>query len=80
MKTTVDISDALFAEAKHYCQLHGLSFREVVETGLRNVVTGAGRSAEPFRLQDGSFRGDGMVKDFTWPELISIVYEGRGGE
>ena len=38
MKTTVEISDALFREAKRYAAAHELTFREVLETGLRAVV------------------------------------------
>ena len=38
MKTTVEISDALFREAKRYAAAHELTFRQVLETGLRAVV------------------------------------------
>ena len=78
MKTTLEIPDGLFAEAKAYARDHNMTFRQVVEAGLYKVVAES-EPTIPFKLKDGSFRGDGMVKDFTWPELREIIYEGHGG-
>ncbi|HLX45275.1 MAG TPA: hypothetical protein VKR43_17635 [Bryobacteraceae bacterium] len=78
MKTTVEISDALFKEVKRYAAAHELTFREVVENGLRSVVQ-KGRPRKPFKLRDASFRGKGMAKDYAWPEIQALMYEGRGG-
>jgi hypothetical protein len=78
MKTTVEIPDALFREAKRYAAAHELTFREVVEAGLRRVVQPAANK-NPFKLRDCTFKGDGMVKNFTWDEIMEIIYEGRGG-
>ena len=79
MKTTVEIPDALFREAKRYAAAHDLTFREVVETGLRRVVAERARPSKPFKLKDGSVKGAGMLKDFTWEEIRAMSYEGRGG-
>lgn len=78
MKTTVEISDALFREVKRYAAVHQLTFRQVIETGLRSVVREQ-RPARRFKLRDASFKGKGMVKDYTWPEIRASIYEGRGG-
>ncbi len=78
MKTTVEISEGLFREARNYAHVHDLTFRQVVESGLRKVISGESASGEAFRLEKRSFRGDGMLKDYSWPEIRSIVYEGRG--
>ena len=79
MKTTVDISDALFREARRYAHDHDLTFRQVIEAGLRQVVASESASAaKPFRLEKRSFRGDGMLKDYSWPEIRSVIYEGQG--
>ena len=81
MKTTVEIPDGLFSEARRYAQEHDLTFRQVVETGLRKVIAEESSQSKPFRLKDASFRGGGgMVKKFTWPEIRAIIYEGRGGD
>jgi hypothetical protein len=78
MKTTVEIQDALFREVKRYAAAHDLTFREVVEAGLRGVVQTTGGKKQPFKLKDGAFKGKGMVKDFTWPEIRDLIYQGRG--
>ena len=78
MKTTVDIPDSLFREARQYAQAHELTFRQVVEAGLRKLVSARDAPREPFRLEKRSFGGDGLVKDFSWHEIRSLIYgEGR---
>jgi hypothetical protein len=79
MKTTVDISDSLLREAKKYAAEHGITLRELLETGLRNVVSKRGEKRRLFRLKRAPFKGDGMVKDLPWDEMLDLVYEGRGG-
>jgi hypothetical protein len=79
MKTTVEIPDALFREAKRYAAKNNVTFRQVVESGLRSVVKESAAAKKPFKLKDGSVGGRGMVKDFTWDEIMEINYEGRGG-
>ena len=79
MKTTVEIPDALFREAKRYAAAHDLTLKEIVERGLRHVVA-TEPPAKPFKLRRipyGPKKG-GMVKDFTWDEIRDIIYEGHG--
>ncbi len=78
MKTTVEIPDGLFREARRYAQSHDLTFREVVEAGLRRVVSEKSGTRKPFRLAKKSFRGDGMLNDYSWTEIRSLIYPGRG--
>lgn len=78
MKTTVEIPDGLFDQVKQFAAAHSLTLREVFETGLRKAIADDESRSEPFRLRDGSFRGEGMVKDYTWAEIKAIMYEGRG--
>lgn len=80
MTTTVEIPDGLFNQVKQFAETHDLTLDEVLETGLRKAIDDEKAQAEPFRLRDGSVGGGGMVKDFTWPEMLEIIYEGRGGE
>lgn len=79
MKTTVEITDELFREAKRYAVKHDLSFRQVVEGGLRQLLARQESPRKTFRLKKCSFKGQGMAKDYTWPEIRSQIYEGRGG-
>jgi hypothetical protein len=78
MKTTVDIADGLFAEAKECAARQGVSFRTLVEEGLRTVVDRAKPKGAPFRLGDGSFGGQGLAEERSWSETRSLIYEGRG--
>ena len=77
MKTTVEIPDALFKEAKRFAAAHELTFRELIEAGLRRVVQ-APVKQEPFKLKRASFKGDGMIKDFTWDEIRDLIYDDGG--
>jgi hypothetical protein len=51
MKTTVEIPDPLFRQAKAYASSHGMSLREVFETGLRAVLEAQPPAGKPFRLK-----------------------------
>jgi len=75
MKTTVEISDALFKEAKRYAAKNDLTFRQVVEIGLREAISPAAKPKKPFKLKDASVGGDGMLKDFTWDEIMELSYD-----
>lgn len=77
MKTTVEIADPLFNQAKALAAEEGLSFRVLVEEGLRSVVEARKRAAvEPFRLRNGSFKGGrGLQAGVKWKDLAALAYE-----
>jgi hypothetical protein len=78
VKTTVEIPDALMAEAKKYASVRGLSFREVLEMSLRRTVEQEPAEKKPFRLRKTSFKGKGqLIHD--WETIRALIYEGRGG-
>ncbi len=81
MKTTVEIPDALLAEARRIAQRDATTLRGLVEEGLRRVL---GERAEQsgFRLRKVSFGGQGLTDDLSgssWEEIRRRAYEGRGG-
>ena len=78
MKTTIEISDSLFAEAKAGAESRGVTFRQFVEEGLRAVLASSRKSSARFRLRDGSFQGRGLQGSPSWPEIRQRIYEGRG--
>jgi len=81
VKTTVEIADGLFQAAKAAAARRQVPLRELIEEGLRLQLERESQPRPPFRLQDARFRGrGGMVRDFTWPEIMEIAYEGRGGK
>lgn len=77
MKTTVELPDALLAEAKKHAAAHGLTLKEVMEAGLRKILA-SGSSRKKFRLRKCSVGEQGLVRDFTWPEIRDEIYRGRG--
>lgn len=81
MKTTVDISEALLAEARRAADRGGTTLRALVEAGLRRVLAEQRRKDAPFRLRDASFIGEGLqagVASGSWESIRDVVYEGRG--
>ena len=76
MKTTVDITDSLLAQAKQLAAARSTTLRQIIEEGLRNVIETKQR--RPFRLRDGSFGGQGMLRKMTWDEIRDEIYQGRG--
>ncbi len=81
MKTTIDIADSLLEEAKRVAAREKTTVKSLVESGLREVLTGR-RSAESFRLRQASFKGQGVqsgLKEGDWSRIREIAYDGRGG-
>jgi len=78
MKTTVEIPDSLFREARAYADSKGIPFRQVIEEGLRVVLQAKRHRPKRFRLRDGSYGGQGLQADLSWPEIRALIYQGRG--
>ena len=71
-KTTIDIPDALLAEAKEVAARKGTTLRALVASGLRSVIDRRwhGRDAR-FRLRDASVDGRGLQPEFRGADLGS---------
>jgi hypothetical protein len=81
MKTTVEISDSLFAEARRLAQREHRSLRALIEEGLRLLVRERRVRRGQFRLRKATFRGEGLhpnLRSGAWEEIRSRAYEGRG--
>ena len=58
MKTTIEVSDALFNSAKELAQRRQTTMRALVEEGLRRVLSDThGRTQPAFKLKDARVRG-----------------------
>ena len=79
MKTTVEVPDGLFREAKAYAACHGVPLREVFELGLRMVLEGSRAGHRRFRLKTITTKGQGLACDADWNSIRSMIYEGHGG-
>ena len=79
MKTTVEIVDSLAEEVKADMAREGVTFRSVVERGLREVLH-TGREAQPFTLRDASVGGRGLQAAFRnagWERIRDAAREVR---
>jgi Arc/MetJ family transcription regulator len=80
MKTTIEISDSLFEEAKKLAAKEGTTVRAYVEQGLRRIVAER-QSRVVFRLRKATFKGKGLqpgVQDATWERIRETIYQKRG--
>lgn len=81
MRTTVDVSDALLADAKREAARRGVPLRTLVEEGLRHELAAAETRSTSFRLRDGSFHGRGMNPEFAyggWDTIRDTIYAEYG--
>ena len=82
MKTTIDIPNSLFQEAKKIAHERGSTLKEILQVALHSFLRQAKSPAKSFRLRKHAFRGHGLVKGLSegdWGEIRRRIYEGRGG-
>ena len=76
MKTTVDIEDRLLDQAKRHARETGRQLEELVEDGLRLVLSKAPPDGR-YRLPDhsvGDPRRPDPFEKYAWAELRSMIY------
>lgn len=62
MKTTIEISDALFTTAKAFARSRQTSLRALVEEGLRRILSEASEQPKPaFKLKDARVHGQEVL-------------------
>jgi Arc/MetJ family transcription regulator len=80
MKTTIDLPDALLAEAREAAEAEGTTLKALVESGLRRLLDGRGTKTA-FKLRRASFKGNGLQPDMadgSWEGIRARVYQGHG--
>jgi len=80
MKTTVEIADALLAEARQLARRERTTLRALIEEGLRRIV-GEREERSGFELRKVPFHGEGVDPDLnggSWEEIRRRIYEDRG--
>jgi len=80
MKTTVDISDSLFASARATAARERTTLRALIEEGLRIALERRRGKAPAFQLRDASFSGDGLrdgVDLGNWDQIRGMIYDDR---
>mgnify|MGYP002066845949 FL=1 len=81
MKTTIQIPDSLFEEARRVAQRERVTMRSLVEAGLRRVLSDRAKRGD-FRLRRATFRGKGLqpgLEGASWDRIRDAIYEGHGG-
>ena len=80
MKTTIEIADDLFERAQEVARKERITFRSLVELGLRLVLNEKrARFVKPPPLITAG--GDGLTKEFknaSWEKIRDEIYRGRG--
>ena len=77
MKTSVEISDPLFEEARRVASERGVSMRSLIELGLRRILAEEKSKLENFQLRDTRVQGKGLQPDFSsasWSEIRNAIY------
>jgi len=77
VKTTVEIPDSLFRSARKHCAENGITFRQLIEAGLRLAIEKK-KPASRFRMKPFGFRGEGQIEQ-DWAAIRELIYQGRGG-
>ena len=81
MKTTVEIPDNLFEEARKVAHRDRTTLKVLVEEGLRKIISERKRR-KGFRLRKVTFKGNGLQSHLagaSWDQIRELNYEGRGG-
>lgn len=77
MKTTVEIADPLFEEAKRESERSGCTLRDLIELGLQRELERR-KTAKPFKLRDMSVGGT-VVPGVRYDRLDWYMKLGKPG-
>lgn len=81
MKTTIQIPNSLFEEARKLAHRERTTFKALVEEGLRRIISDRKRRGG-FRLRKATYKGNGLqpqLSGASWDQIRELSYEGRGG-
>jgi hypothetical protein len=81
MKTTIQIPDGLFEEARKLAHRERTTLKALVQEGLRRIISERKRRSR-FRLRKATFKGRGLqphLAGASWEQIREPGYEGRGG-
>jgi len=81
MKTTIDIPDSLWQEAKKVAALERTTLKALVAEGFRRIVSERQKKAA-FRLRQATFHGQGLkaqLADACWEQVRELAYQDVSG-
>ncbi|HEV7505200.1 MAG TPA: DUF2191 domain-containing protein [Thermoanaerobaculia bacterium] len=80
MKTTVEITEDLFARTREVAQREGTTMRTLIEEGLRAALARREQKTS-YQWPDLSVSGEGLapeIEEGSWEPLRDRIYAGRG--
>ena len=80
MKTTIQIPNSLFEEARRMAQRAHTALNALAEQALRHILAERKRRGG-FRLRKATFKGrelQPVVAGASWEQIRELSYEGRG--
>jgi hypothetical protein len=81
MKTSIQIPNNLFEEARKLAHRERTTLKALVEEGLRRIISDR-KKRSSFHLRKATFKGNGIqpqLADVSWDRIRELSYEGRGG-
>jgi len=81
MKTTVQIPDSIFEEARKLAHRERTTLKALIQEGLRRIISERKQRGR-FKLRKATFKGTGLQPHLTgasWDKIRELSYEGRGG-
>lgn len=80
MKTTIELSDGLLAEAKRIAKRDGTTLKALVEQGLHRTIEER-KTRRAFTLRDAAVNGQGVSPDLResgWEAIRDLAYREHG--
>ncbi len=77
MKTTIELSDALFLQAKRQAAKNGTTLRALIEQGLTQALKDSARSPA-HQPRDGRVKGKGLTREARsagWSAVRDVANE-----
>ena len=77
MKTTIDLSNALFSAAKTHAAKHNTTLRALIEESLARTLRES-ETTKTFVLRDARVRGKGLTpaaRTMPWSEILALANE-----
>jgi hypothetical protein len=81
MKTTIEISDDLFARAQQLARKEKTTFRALTEAGLRIVLKEKQSKTPKWKWKPATFHGGDLTDEFKnagWEKIRDEIYRGHG--
>jgi predicted transcriptional regulator len=81
MKTTIEISDDLFARVRQLARKEKTTFRALTEAGLRMVLKEKQSKTTKWKWKPTTFRGGALTDEFKnadWEKIRDEIYRSHG--